>query len=66
MSTCESLLLALGDLKLMSEKEVIGVVSDAANAHRDAVGNTAEKAMHVEVTALLDRIIAGGNSVRRP
>ena len=25
-----------------------------------------DKAVHVEVVAILDRIIAGGNSIRRP
>jgi hypothetical protein len=66
LSICESLLLALGDLKLMGEKEIVGVVEDAATAHRN-VGDTArDKALNREVVLILDRIVAGGNSIRRP
>jgi hypothetical protein len=66
LSICESLILALGDLKMLSESEAIGVILDAANAHRGAGISAHEVALHVEVTAILDRIVAGGNSVRRP
>lgn len=66
LSICESMLLAMGDLKLMSEKNTIDVISDAAAAHRGAGETTQDKVLHREVTAILDRIIAGGNSVRRP
>jgi hypothetical protein len=66
LSICESLLLAMGDLKVMDEKEVIGVVADAAAAHRNANGSANDKALHLEVVTILDRIIASGNSVRRP
>ena len=66
LSICESLILALGDLKIMNEGEAVGVISDAANTHRGAGTSAQEIALHVEVTAILDRIIAGGNSVRRP
>jgi hypothetical protein len=66
LSICESLLLAMGDLKVMNEKEVVGVITDAADAHRNAEGSTRDKALHREVVAILDRIIASGNSVRRP
>jgi hypothetical protein len=66
LSICESLLLAMGDLKLMGEKEIVGVVTDAADAHRGA-GETAHgKALSRQVVAILDRIVAGGNSIRRP
>ena len=65
LSICESLLLALGDLKVLSEDEVVGVVSDAANAHRFAEGSVQDVALHRSVAALLDRILASGNSVRR-
>lgn len=66
LSICESLLLAMGDLKIMGEKDAIGVITDAADAHRGAGATVQDIAMHGEVTAILDRIIAGGNSVRRP
>jgi hypothetical protein len=65
LSICESLLLALSDLKLMNEKEVLGVVSDAADAHRFAAGSPGDTAIHLSVANILDGIIASGNSVRR-
>ena len=66
LSICESLLLAMGDLKLMGENEAIGVITDAASAHRDAGSTADEKALHLAVVTILDRIISGGNSIRRP
>ena len=66
LSICESLLLAMGDLKIMGEKEAIGIITDAANAHRGAGASKIDRAVHLEVVAILDRIIAGGNSIRRP
>ncbi|MGD0720332.1 MAG: hypothetical protein ABR970_04705 [Roseiarcus sp.] len=66
LSICESLLLALGDLKLMGENEVVGVVVDAASAHRNVGGSSRARALNIEVVAILDRIVAGGNSIRRP
>lgn len=66
LSICESLLLAMGDLKIMGEDEALNVISDAASAHRNAGGTEQEIAIHREVAAVLDRILAGGNSVRRP
>jgi hypothetical protein len=65
LSICESLLLALGDNKIMGEEEIIAVVSDAADAHRFAGGSPDDAKLHLEVAALLDRIVDGGNSVRR-
>jgi len=66
LSICESLLLAMGDLKIMGEAEAVGVIADAAAAHRNAGGSPREQALHLSVATLLDRIIAGGNSIRRP
>jgi hypothetical protein len=66
LSICESLILAMGDLKIMGEHDAIGVISDAAEAHRGAGITKEQKALHAEVVAILDKIISGGNSVRRP
>ena len=66
LSICESLLLAMGDLKIMGEKEALGIIEDAAEAHRGVGGSTKDVALHLEVVAILERIITGGNSVRRP
>lgn len=65
LSICESLLLAMGDLNIMGEKEAVGIISDAATAHRGAGSTHTEKALNLEVVAILDRILSGGNSIRR-
>jgi hypothetical protein len=65
LSICESLMLAMGDLKIIGENDAVGVIKDAASAHRGAGTSTEEKAMHSAIVDILDRIVAGGNSVRR-
>lgn len=66
LSICESLLLALSDLKIMRDKDASGVLEDAAAAHRGAGASTPEVALHLEVVAIIDRIMSGGNSIPRP
>ncbi len=66
LSICEALLLAMNDHKLLPEREIMGVLRDAAAAHENAVGPDAEMDMHRAAAALINQIIAGGNSVRRP
>jgi hypothetical protein len=66
LSICESLLLAMGDLKIMNETEAVGVINDAAEAHRAASTGGRNAALHLAVVEILDRIVAGGNSIRRP
>ena len=65
LAICESLLLALSDLKIMAKKEADGVLEDAAAPHRGAGPSTQDAAMHLEVVNIIDRIIAGGNSIPR-
>jgi hypothetical protein len=65
LSICESLLLALSDLKIMGEKDAGGVLEDAAAAHRSAGTSTQDAELHLEVVTIIDRIIAGGNSIHR-
>ena len=66
LSILESLLLAMNDNKLLPEGEIIGVLNDAAKSHENAIGHDTDAEMHAEVAALINRIISGGNSVRRP
>ena len=65
LSICEALLLALNDQGLLPEHEILDVLRDAAATHKNAVGTDAERETHRAVAELIDRIIAGGNSVRR-
>ncbi len=66
LSICEALLLALNDAKVLPESEIMGILRDAAVSHESAGGSGAEMEMHSNVASLINRIIAGGNSVRRP
>ena len=59
LSICESLLLALEESQVLSHRDARGVLEDAAEAHRRAVGTTEELEGHRVVAAIIDRILAG-------
>jgi hypothetical protein len=65
LAICESLLLALNDHNILPEKEIVGILMDAAYAHSNAPQGD-EDALHAAVADLINGIITGGNSVRRP
>jgi hypothetical protein len=65
LAICESLLLALNDHKILPEHEIMGVLKDAAATHENAPPGDGTHAMHKAVAALINKIIDGGNSVRR-
>lgn len=64
LAICESLLLALNDHNILPEKEIVGVLKDAAAAH-EYVPAGEQDALNTAVAALINGILAGGNSVRR-
>ncbi len=64
LSICESLLLALNDRNILPEKEIVGILKDAAAAHEHAAPGTQDD-LHRAVAGLINGILAGGNSVRR-
>jgi hypothetical protein len=64
LAICESLLLALNDRNILPETEIVGILKDAAAAHEFATGDGRAE-MHASVAALINGILAGGNSVRR-
>jgi hypothetical protein len=71
LSICESLLIAMNDLKMIDAKNIVGLLKDAAAAHRAAAtlsagGAAPDPKMHLEVAAIIDRIVAGKNSIPRP
>lgn len=66
LAICESLLLCLGDRKILPENEIIGILEDAIAAHRNAPTEDGMTKIHEAVAALIKGIIDGGNSVRRP
>lgn len=66
LAICESLLLCLGDQKILRESEIVGILEDAITAHKNAPADDGMTKMHEAVSALIKGIIDGGNSVRRP
>ncbi|MBC2837653.1 hypothetical protein [Paragemmobacter straminiformis] len=65
LAICESLLLALNDANILPEKEIVGVLQDAAAAHENALAGEGSAEVHAAVARLINKIIDGGNSVRR-
>jgi hypothetical protein len=65
LAICESLLLALNDRKILPEREIVGILEDAAATHENAPPGDGAETQHVEVAKLIRKIIDGGNSVRR-
>jgi hypothetical protein len=65
LGICESLLLALTDLEIISELAMRDVLTDVATAHLEAatVSQTPEK--HQAVVEIVQRILAGKNGLRR-
>lgn len=65
LAICESLLLALNDRNILPEREIVGILKDAAAAHENAPSDDGLAELHITVANLINRIISGGNSVRR-
>ncbi|MEO8245338.1 MAG: hypothetical protein ABI832_23950 [bacterium] len=65
LTICESLLLALNDRNILPEREIVGILRDAAATHSNDPGEDGQPELHVAVAALINQIINGGNSVRR-
>ena len=66
LAICEALLLALNDHNILPEADIVGVLKDAAAAHHHAPVEEGRADLHAAVGALINSIIEGGNSVRRP
>lgn len=65
LSICESLLLCLTDRGILPEREVVGILEDAAAAHAKSVAGDGNAETHEAVAVLIAGILDGGNSVRR-
>jgi hypothetical protein len=64
LAICESLLLALNDHKILPEREIVGVLRDAAAAHANPPPGE-DDAKHAAVAAPINRILDARNAVRR-
>lgn len=65
LAICESLLLALNDHHILPEKEIVGILVDAAAGHTNAPDGDGKEEMHKAVADFINAIISGGNSIRR-
>jgi hypothetical protein len=64
LSICESLLLSLQEQSILSARETIGILEDAAAAHRNVEATANDREAHEAAAAVIDRMIRGSNSVR--
>ena len=63
LAICESLLTALEELKIIDEREIVGILKDASAANQQASAIDISQT-HREAAAVIDRILSGKNSVR--
>ena len=65
LSICESLLLALNDLEIMSAKDTAGVLEDAAALHRGVEAGSPARELHLEAAAMIARILTNGKPMTK-
>jgi len=63
---CESLLLALTDLKIISEKDVCDLLTDVATTSNEAAAVSCAPEVHQAVIGIVRRLLGGKNSLRLP
>ena len=64
LGICESLLLALTDLKVISEKDMRALLTDVATANTEAAASSQTPDMNHAVAEIVRRILAGKNGLR--
>jgi len=65
LGICESLLLALTELEIISEQEARELLTDVASTHEEAAETASEPEKHNAVAAIVRRILAGKDGVRK-
>ena len=63
LAICESLLLALTELRVLKVKDTNGVLEDAAAAHRETPDTNADAAVHQAAALLIEQIILDRNAI---
>lgn len=63
LSICEALLLALQERNVLPDREIIGILRDAAETHENA--NGAETHLHAAAASLINEILEGGDLSHR-
>jgi hypothetical protein len=64
LGICESLLLALTDLKIISEEEAHDLLTNVATTHNEAAADSQTPEKHQAVVRIVRRILAGKNGLR--
>jgi hypothetical protein len=64
LGICESLLLALTESKIISEKDARDLLDDVVTSHQEAGLTSKTPDKHQAVIAIVQRILAGKNGVR--
>jgi len=64
LGICESMLLALTDLKIISEQDARDLLTDVATTHTEAATTSTSPANHRAVVGIVQRILAARNGVR--
>jgi hypothetical protein len=64
LAICESLLLSLTESQTLAEGEARSILEDAAAANRNAIPLSPNDGQHEAAAAMIELILAGGNSVR--
>jgi hypothetical protein len=65
LGICESLLLALTELKVISEQDARDLLNDVAAAHSDAADASQTPERHRAVATIVQRILDGKDGVRQ-
>ena len=63
LGICESLLIALTDLKIISEQDARDLLTDVATTHTEAATTSLTPANHRAVIEIVQRILKGKNGV---
>lgn len=64
LSICESLLIALHDLRIIGGAEIRAILDDVATTHRNAIRDSPNPERHRAVISVIERIMRGTGSPR--
>ena len=64
LGICELLVVALTELKIITEQDARDLLADVATAHTNAAATSGAPEKHEAVVEIVQRIIAGKNGVR--
>ena len=64
LGICESLLLALTDLKIITEEDARDLLADVVTTHNEAATASIMPEKNLAVVAIVERILAGKNGMR--